>query len=139
MVAFGFLREFRRKIAQPENQPWAGLISCFHVTGIYWYYILCVYLQASTPVVGGILSLINDQRLQKGLPALGFLNPRLYQLKGQGLFDVRIIIMKQNLLQSDKPLNPHPKSLFHRMVPEFKMCIFVRDVPLLYRHSPHWE
>ncbi|XP_067098919.1 tripeptidyl-peptidase 1 [Osmerus mordax] len=43
---------------------------------------------ASTPVVGGILSLINDQRLQKGLPALGFLNPRLYQLKGQGLFDV---------------------------------------------------
>uniref|UniRef100_A0A665VYV7 Tripeptidyl-peptidase 1 n=1 Tax=Echeneis naucrates TaxID=173247 RepID=A0A665VYV7_ECHNA len=31
--------------------------------------------QASTPVVGG-------------LPALGFLNPRLYKLKGQALFDV---------------------------------------------------
>uniref|UniRef100_UPI0037E8CB18 tripeptidyl-peptidase 1 n=1 Tax=Semicossyphus pulcher TaxID=241346 RepID=UPI0037E8CB18 len=43
---------------------------------------------ASTPVVGGMLSLINDQRLQKGLPALGFLNPRLYQLKGRALFDV---------------------------------------------------
>nr|XP_020446720.1 tripeptidyl-peptidase 1 [Monopterus albus] len=43
---------------------------------------------ASTPVVGGILSLINDRRLLKGLPALGFLNPRLYQLKGQPLFDV---------------------------------------------------
>ncbi|XP_054469833.1 tripeptidyl-peptidase 1 [Anoplopoma fimbria] len=43
---------------------------------------------ASTPVVGGILSLINDQRLLKGLPALGFLNPRLYKLKGQALFDV---------------------------------------------------
>ncbi|XP_059209379.1 tripeptidyl-peptidase 1 [Centropristis striata] len=43
---------------------------------------------ASTPVVGGMLSLINDQRLLKGLPALGFLNPRLYQLKGQALFDV---------------------------------------------------
>ncbi|KAL0969626.1 hypothetical protein UPYG_G00230010 [Umbra pygmaea] len=43
---------------------------------------------ASTPVVGGILSLINDQRFLKGLPALGFLNPRLYQLQGQGLFDV---------------------------------------------------
>uniref|UniRef100_A0A7N6BYN5 Peptidase S53 domain-containing protein n=1 Tax=Anabas testudineus TaxID=64144 RepID=A0A7N6BYN5_ANATE len=43
---------------------------------------------ASTPVVGGMLSLINDRRLLKGLPALGFLNPRLYKLKGQALFDV---------------------------------------------------
>ncbi|XP_054909423.1 tripeptidyl-peptidase 1 [Poeciliopsis prolifica] len=43
---------------------------------------------ASTPVVGGMLSLINGQRLSKGLPALGFLNPRLYKLKGRGLFDV---------------------------------------------------
>uniref|UniRef100_A0A8C9WII4 Tripeptidyl peptidase I n=1 Tax=Scleropages formosus TaxID=113540 RepID=A0A8C9WII4_SCLFO len=43
---------------------------------------------ASTPVVGGMLSLINDQRFLKGLPSLGFLNPRLYQLKGQALFDV---------------------------------------------------
>ncbi|XP_062863312.1 tripeptidyl-peptidase 1 [Trichomycterus rosablanca] len=43
---------------------------------------------ASTPVVGGILSLINDQRFLKGLPSLGFLNPRLYKLKGTGLFDV---------------------------------------------------
>ncbi|XP_070698766.1 tripeptidyl-peptidase 1 [Pempheris klunzingeri] len=43
---------------------------------------------ASTPVVGGMLSLINDQRLLKGLPPLGFLNPRLYKLKGKALFDV---------------------------------------------------
>ncbi|KAM6912461.1 tripeptidyl-peptidase 1 [Xenentodon cancila] len=43
---------------------------------------------ASTPVVGGMISLINGQRLLKGLPALGFLNPRLYKLKGQALFDV---------------------------------------------------
>ncbi|XP_041827599.1 tripeptidyl-peptidase 1 isoform X2 [Melanotaenia boesemani] len=43
---------------------------------------------ASTPVVGGMLSLANGQRLLKGLPTLGFLNPRLYKLKGQGLFDV---------------------------------------------------
>ncbi|XP_077414177.1 tripeptidyl-peptidase 1 [Vanacampus margaritifer] len=43
---------------------------------------------ASTPVVGGMLSLINDKRLMKGLPVLGFLNPRLYKLKGQALFDV---------------------------------------------------
>ncbi|XP_041668933.1 tripeptidyl-peptidase 1 [Cheilinus undulatus] len=43
---------------------------------------------ASTPVVGGMVSLINDQRLLKGLPPLGFLNPRLYKLKGKALFDV---------------------------------------------------
>lgn len=43
---------------------------------------------ASTPVVGGMLSLINDQRLLQGLPPLGFLNPRLYKLQGQALFDV---------------------------------------------------
>lgn len=49
-----------------------------------------VTLQASTPVVGGMLSLINDRRLLKGLPVLGFLNPRLYKLKGQALFDVSV-------------------------------------------------
>ncbi|XP_022077336.1 tripeptidyl-peptidase 1 [Acanthochromis polyacanthus] len=43
---------------------------------------------ASTPVVGGMLSLINGRRLQRSLPTLGFLNPRLYKLKGQALFDV---------------------------------------------------
>lgn len=43
---------------------------------------------ASTPVVGGMLSLINDQRLLNGLSVLGFLNPRLYKLQGAGLFDV---------------------------------------------------
>uniref|UniRef100_A0A8D0H481 Tripeptidyl peptidase 1 n=1 Tax=Sphenodon punctatus TaxID=8508 RepID=A0A8D0H481_SPHPU len=47
---------------------------------------------ASTPVVGGIMALINDRRLQQGLPPLGFLNPALYQLKEKGastaLYDV---------------------------------------------------
>ncbi|XP_041121530.1 tripeptidyl-peptidase 1-like [Polyodon spathula] len=46
---------------------------------------------ASTPVFGGILSLINDHRFLKSLPALGFLNPRLYKLQGSAssaLFDV---------------------------------------------------
>ncbi|KAJ8288769.1 hypothetical protein COCON_G00014280 [Conger conger] len=43
---------------------------------------------ASTPVVGGVLSLINDQRFLKGLPPLGFLNPRLYKLLGRGLNDI---------------------------------------------------
>ncbi|XP_054829079.1 tripeptidyl-peptidase 1 [Eublepharis macularius] len=39
---------------------------------------------ASTPVVGGIIALINDRRLQRGLPPLGFLNPALYQLQKRG-------------------------------------------------------
>ncbi|XP_063162155.1 tripeptidyl-peptidase 1 [Candoia aspera] len=47
---------------------------------------------AATPVVGGIIALINDRRLQRGLPPLGFLNPALYQLQGGGnntaLYDV---------------------------------------------------
>ncbi|XP_042649385.1 tripeptidyl-peptidase 1 [Tyto alba] len=47
---------------------------------------------ASTPVVGGMVALINDRRLQRGLAPLGFLNPALYQLQEQGhdaaLYDV---------------------------------------------------
>ncbi|XP_069496561.1 tripeptidyl-peptidase 1-like [Ambystoma mexicanum] len=47
---------------------------------------------ASTPVFGGVLALINDHRLQKGLRPLGFLNPALYKLQANGsssaLFDV---------------------------------------------------
>merc|ERR1712028_239619 len=34
---------------------------------------------ASTPVFAGIVSLLNDARLKKGLKPLGFLNPWLYQ------------------------------------------------------------
>ncbi|XP_074073574.1 tripeptidyl-peptidase 1 isoform X2 [Macrotis lagotis] len=45
---------------------------------------------ASTPVFGGILSLVNEQRLLKGRPPLGFLNPRLYKMQGLGLFDVTV-------------------------------------------------
>ncbi|XP_077155116.1 tripeptidyl-peptidase 1 [Ranitomeya variabilis] len=46
---------------------------------------------ASTPVFGGILALINDQRIQRGLSPLGFVNPALYRLRGNGtdaLYDV---------------------------------------------------
>jgi len=35
---------------------------------------------ASTPTFAGLISLINDIRLNNGLPPLGFLNTRLYQL-----------------------------------------------------------
>ncbi|XP_062983381.1 tripeptidyl-peptidase 1 [Elgaria multicarinata webbii] len=47
---------------------------------------------ASTPVVSGIIALINDRRLQHGRPPLGFLNPALYRLQDRGnssaLYDV---------------------------------------------------
>lgn len=35
---------------------------------------------ASTPAVAGLLALVNDQRLNVGLPVLGFVNPVLYTL-----------------------------------------------------------
>ncbi|KJE97903.1 growth-inhibiting protein 1, variant [Capsaspora owczarzaki ATCC 30864] len=38
---------------------------------------------AATPTWAGILSLLNDVRLNKGLPSLGFFNPLLYQLATQ--------------------------------------------------------
>ncbi|KAG8453090.1 hypothetical protein GDO86_004778, partial [Hymenochirus boettgeri] len=46
---------------------------------------------ASTPVFGGVLALINDYRMQKGLSPLGFLNPAIYRIQGnssQALYDV---------------------------------------------------
>ena len=43
----------------------------------------------STPTVAGIISLLNDVRLNKGQKTLGFLNPLLYiTLKGNGFFDI---------------------------------------------------
>lgn len=34
--------------------------------------------------------MINEHRLLNGRPPLGFLNPRLYQQHGAGLFDVSV-------------------------------------------------
>merc|ERR1711971_369689 len=34
---------------------------------------------AACPTAAGIMSLLNDPRLQKGQPSLGFLNPLLYK------------------------------------------------------------
>ena len=42
----------------------------------------------SAPTTAGIISLLNDARLNKGLSTLGFLNPLLYKLQGQGFFDI---------------------------------------------------
>ncbi|KAG8698140.1 hypothetical protein FRC09_007404 [Ceratobasidium sp. 395] len=43
---------------------------------------------ASAPTVAGIVALLNDARLVKGLPPLGFLNPWLYTLGRFGLNDI---------------------------------------------------
>ncbi|KJE97784.1 tripeptidyl-peptidase I [Capsaspora owczarzaki ATCC 30864] len=49
---------------------------------------------ASTPAFAGIISLLNDIRLNKGLPSLGFVNTRLYQVAaqhpGEAFFDVTV-------------------------------------------------
>eukprot|EP01029_Cantina_marsupialis_P018682 TRINITY_DN4300_c0_g1_i1.p1 TRINITY_DN4300_c0_g1~~TRINITY_DN4300_c0_g1_i1.p1 ORF type:complete len:581 (+),score=192.63 TRINITY_DN4300_c0_g1_i1:44-1744(+) len=47
---------------------------------------------ASTPAFAGVLSMINEVRLNKGLPSLGFFNPRLYATEmlpgNQGFVDI---------------------------------------------------
>lgn len=43
---------------------------------------------ASTPLVASIVALLNDARQAKGKPYLGFLNPLIYSLKGQGFNDI---------------------------------------------------
>lgn len=43
---------------------------------------------ASSPVVAGIFSLLNNARLQAGKPPMGFLNPWLYETGFQGLTDI---------------------------------------------------
>ncbi|KAF8257611.1 peptidase S8/S53 domain-containing protein, partial [Lactarius quietus] len=44
---------------------------------------------ASTPVVAGIISLLNDYKISQGKPTLGFLNPWLYGRARPGLNDVK--------------------------------------------------
>jgi tripeptidyl-peptidase-1 len=39
---------------------------------------------ASTPAFAAMVSLLNEARVQKGRPPLGFLNPMLYSLQAQG-------------------------------------------------------
>lgn len=45
---------------------------------------------ASAPEWVGVIALLNDIRASKGLPNLGFINTRLYQLNGAGLYDIQI-------------------------------------------------
>ena len=43
----------------------------------------------ASPIFAGVVSLLNDVRLNKGLKPLGFLNPLLYKtLNGRGFFDI---------------------------------------------------
>ncbi|KAJ7228236.1 subtilisin-like protein [Mycena pura] len=45
---------------------------------------------ASTPAFTGFVALLNDARLRKGLPSLGFLNPLLYSKAASGFRDITI-------------------------------------------------
>ena len=42
----------------------------------------------SAPTTAGLISLLNDVRLNAGLGTLGFMNPLIYKLKGNGFFDI---------------------------------------------------
>ena len=53
---------------------------CYKFWIVYNMYLELVYgTSASTPTVAGIISLLNDARLQNNKSTLGFLNPFLYQ------------------------------------------------------------
>jgi tripeptidyl-peptidase-1 len=43
---------------------------------------------AASPTFAGIISLLNDARLSRGMSPLGFLNPRLYTVGIGGLNDI---------------------------------------------------
>ncbi|KAI9450052.1 subtilisin-like protein [Lactarius psammicola] len=52
------------------------------------YVIFVAGTSASTPVVAGIISLLNDYRISQGLFPLGFLNPWLYSRALSGINDI---------------------------------------------------
>jgi tripeptidyl-peptidase-1 len=43
---------------------------------------------AAAPAFAGIVALLNDARLATGKTSLGFLNPLIYALKGDGFYDI---------------------------------------------------
>ncbi|KAG1812269.1 Pro-kumamolisin, activation domain-containing protein [Suillus variegatus] len=46
----------------------------------------CTELPAATPVVGSILTMVNDARISRGKPPLGFINPAIYSADFVGGF-----------------------------------------------------
>jgi tripeptidyl-peptidase-1 len=43
---------------------------------------------AAAPAFAGLIALLNDARLAAGKRSLGFLNPMIYALKGDGFHDI---------------------------------------------------
>ena len=43
---------------------------------------------ASSPTIAGFVALLNDARIAAGKPPLGFLNPLIYALNGEGFTDI---------------------------------------------------
>ena len=67
-------------------------VSAFAVNFAMYYMEVNVSVDGTscaTPTFAGVVSLLNDVRLNNNKPTLGFLNPLLYgTLKGRGFFDV---------------------------------------------------
>jgi len=49
---------------------------------------MCFSNSRASPTVAGIISLLNDVRLQNGQPSLGFINPLLYSSMPGSLTDI---------------------------------------------------
>jgi len=57
-----------------------------YVVSVGGKFILVYGTSASTPVVGAILTLVNDARLAEGKKPIGFINPTIYSPKFNGAF-----------------------------------------------------
>ena len=76
-------------------------LNAFSVTFLVEYAknpILASGTSCAAPTVAGIISLLNDVRLNQGMKPLGFLNPLLYQyLKGDGFIDTTVGVIDGGL------------------------------------------
>jgi hypothetical protein len=63
---------------------------------------------ASAPEVAGIVALVNDARLNRGLPPLGFLNPRLYQAAAAHQSELFFDVVSGNRFVCAAPLRTTP-------------------------------
>lgn len=60
------------------------------ITRISGQFGLVLGTSASTPTFASVVALLNDKRLDAGLPSLGFLNPLLYSQGASSLNDITV-------------------------------------------------
>ena len=70
--------------AYPDMSAFAT--NCEIVYDNSWLYVDGT--SCASPIVAGIVSLLNDVRMKQGKKTLGFINPLLYQLAGKGFHDI---------------------------------------------------